>query len=295
MKPTRQQLLLGALVAIGAIRIGDWVLTSAIQGPLDERRARAEQLEEEIAELEKVLADGRRAGKKIEAWQEQSLPADTEEARTLYRSWLLQRIEAAKLQSATVDSGSSVNRGGAFRALPFTVRARGTLDQFTRFLFDFSRVSQLHRLQSFDLNPVGTSGQFDLAMSIEALMVPDSDRTTLNEDPQPEYLASADVGAYDVIARRNIFGIGTMMLDPRRNTYVTAITKSNGESQVWFTLRVADEVRKLRQGDVLTVDDFQGTIAEILPRDVVVDAEGERLLLSVGDNLTEGFAVPPEY
>src|SRR5690606_12972665 len=98
--------------------------------------------------------------------------------------------------------------------------------------FDFSRVQQLHRLQSFDLNPVGSSGQFDLAMSIEALMVPGSESTAINAEPQTEYLASDDLAAYDVISRRNIFGIGTMMLDPRRNTYVTAITKSNGEPQV---------------------------------------------------------------
>ncbi|MGD9855997.1 MAG: hypothetical protein AB7U20_13715, partial [Planctomycetaceae bacterium] len=293
-KPTRQQLLLGALLAVGAVRAGDWLLTSAIQGPLNERHARTAQLEAEVEKLEKVLADGRRAGKKIEAWQQQSLPVETETARTLYRSWLLERVEAAKLQSATVDSGSPVNRGGASRALPFTMRARGTLEQITRFLFDFSRAAQLHRIQSLDLNPVGTSGQFDVALGIEALMVPGNKRAALNQETVSDYLASADLSAYDVISRRNIFGVGSMLLDPRRNTYVTAVTKSNGEPQVWFTLRTADEVRKLRQGDVISVDGFHGTIAEILARDVVIDAEGERWLLSVGDNLAEGFAVPPE-
>ncbi len=294
MKLTRQHLLLGALIAIGAVSGGDWLLKSMIQGPLDERRARTEQLEEEVEKLEKVLAAGRRAGKKIDAWQKRSLPADTELARSLYRSWLLERIEAAKLQSATVDSGSAVKRGGAFRAIPFTIRAKGTLDQFTQFLFDFSQASQLHRIQSLDLNPVGTSGQFDVAMSIDAIMVPGSKQRDLNRETASQFLASADVADYDVISRRNIFGVGSTMLDPRRNTFVTAIIKSNGEPQVWFTMRVDDKVLKLRQGDAISVDEFQGTIAEILARDVVIDADGERWLLSVGDNLTEGFPVPPE-
>ncbi|MBX3438432.1 MAG: hypothetical protein KF861_13150 [Planctomycetaceae bacterium] len=293
MKVNRQQLLLGALLAIGAVRAGDWVLTAAVQGPLDERRARTSQLEEEVEKLERVLAQGRRAGQKIQTWQEQSLPADTEVARTLYRSWLLERIEAAKLQSATVDSGSPTSRGGSARALPFTMRARGTLDQITRFLFDFSQAAQLHRIQSLDLNPVGGNGQFDIALGIEALTVPGTKRTTLNDSVTNTSLASANLTDYQVISRRNIFGVGSQLMDPLRNTFVTAITKSNGEPQVWFTLRVSDEVRKLRQGDVLAVEDFEGTIAEILPRDVVIDSHGERWLLSVGENLADRFAVPP--
>lgn len=294
MKLTRQQLLLGALILVGVVRAGEWLLTTAVQGPLEQRRARTTELEEEVEKLETVLAEGRRAGKQIEAWRNESLPADPETARTLYRSWLLDRVESARLQSATVDSGSPVNRGGGTRALPFTIRARGSLDQITRFLYEFSRAAQLHRIQSLDLNPVGASGQFDVALGIEALMVPGSKRTTLNQQTEPEHLASADLAEYDVISRRNIFGVGSTMLDPRRNTYVTAITRSNGEPQVWFTLRTEDEVRKLRQGDVIAVDGFEGTIAEILGRDVVIDAQGERWLLTVGDNLAEGFAVPPE-
>ena len=78
MKLTRQHLLLGVLIAIGAVSAGDWLLKSMIQGPLDERRARTEKLEEEVEKLEKVLAEGRRAGKKIDAWQQRSLPPDTE-------------------------------------------------------------------------------------------------------------------------------------------------------------------------------------------------------------------------
>ena len=294
MKLTRQHLLLGALLAVGAVRVGDWVLTSVIQGPMDERRARATQLEEEIDEFEKVLADGRRAGREIEDWQLRSLPTDTEAARTLYRSWLMSRVEAAKLQSATVDSGSPATRGGGARAIPFTIRARGTLDQVTQFLFDISQAAQMQRIESLVLNPIGTSGQFDMAAGIEALMVPGTTRSTLNTEITTEHLASTALAEYAVISRRNFFGVGSAMLDPRRNTFLTAITSSNGDPQVWFTMRLADEVLKLRVGDELAVDDFRGTIAEILPRDVVIDAEGERWLLSVGDNLTEGFAVPRE-
>lgn len=294
MKLSRQHLLLGVLALVGVVRVGDWVLTSLIQGPIDERKTRAADLNGEITKLNNVLREGRSAGQEIEAWQQRSLPAETETARTAYRSWLMSQVEAAKLQSATVDSGSPVSRGGGTRAMPFTVRARGTLDQLTRFLFEFSQASQLQRVQSLDLNPAGAGGLFDMALGVEALMVPGTSRSTINVEPIPDQLASTNPAHYNVISRRNFFGVGSGMLDPLRNTFVTAITSSNGEPQVWFTKRLADEVVKLRVGDVLTVDDFQGTIAEILPRDVVIDAAGERWLLSVGENLNERFAVPQE-
>lgn len=294
MKLTRQHLLLGVLVAVGAVRLGDWALTSLIQGPIDEREARTAELEEEIGDLENVLAEGRKAGQRIEQWQQRSLPADTETARTAYRSWLMSRVESARLQSATVDSGSPVSRGGGTRALPFTVRARGSLNQLTRFLFEFSQTAQLQRVQSLDLNPIGAGGQFEMALGVEALMIPGTQTTTLNVSHTADHLASANVAEYDVISRRNIFGVGSAMLDPLHNTFLTGITTSNGESQAWFSMRLADEDVRLRVGDVLEVDTFHGTIAEILQRDVLIDAAGERWLLTIGENLNDRFAVPPE-
>jgi hypothetical protein len=294
MRLSRQHLLLGLLIGVGALTAGDWVLSSLIQQPLEQRRARGRQLQEEIEEHEKTLADGRRAGKMIEQWRDRSLPADIELARSLYRSWLLERIEAAKLQAATVDSGSASSRGGLYRSLPFTVRVQGTLDQLTELLFEFSQAAHLHRIQSLDLNPVSNGGLFDLSLGIDALIVPGAERKQLNPETTTVHLASAELEDYRLISRRNIFGIGSAHLDPRRQTYVTAITRSNGEPRVWFTLRVEDKVLKLRPGDVISVEGFHGTIAEVWEQDVVIDAAAERWLLTVGENLAEALPVPPE-
>ncbi len=291
MKLNRQQVLLIVLAGFGVLSAGDWVLTTMIQGPLDKRKARTRAIEKEIEKHEKTLADGRKAGQFLDEWRKQSLPANTEVARSLYRSWLLERVNAAKLLSPTVDSRSPSNRG-QYRVLPFSLRARGTLDQFVQFLFDFSEAGLLHRVQSLDLNPAGSSGFFDITLSIEALMIPGAEGDELNTEPS-DWLVSDSVGDYDVISRRNIFGVG-MAFDPRRQTFVTAITRSNDQPQVWFKVRDHDKTLKLREGDTIDVDDFQGTIAEIFEQDVTIDADGERWLLSVGDSLADGFAVPPE-
>ncbi|MCA9109351.1 MAG: hypothetical protein KDA52_05360 [Planctomycetaceae bacterium] len=291
MKFNRQQVLLIVLAGFGLLRAGDWALTTLIQGPLDQRKAKTRALEKEIEKNEKILADGRKAGTFLEAWRQQSLPADTEVARSLYRSWLLERVEAAHLLSPTVDSRSPSNRG-RFRVLPFSMRARGSLDQLVQFLFDFSEAGILHRIQSLDLNPAGSSGFFDITLSIEAVMIPGTEADELNAEPS-DWLVSDFVSDYQVISRQNIFGVG-MAVDPRRQTFVTAITRSNDQPQVWFKVRDQDQALKLREGDTIDVDDFRGTIAEILEHDVTIDADGERWLLSIGDSLADASAVSPE-
>ena len=82
----RQHLLLAVLGVVGLANAGDWVLNSAIQGPLNEKRERTAALEEAIEMRTALLKETRAAGLKIDEWRKQSLPADPELARSLYLS-----------------------------------------------------------------------------------------------------------------------------------------------------------------------------------------------------------------
>jgi len=132
MKPTRRQLLLAVLAVIAVFQVGDWVLNTLIQGPIQARRAKMNQLQEDIKKRESLLAESRNAGKQIAGWLNQSLPADPEVTRSAYRSWLLTVVKSTKLRNATVDSGSpSIRRAKdktvLYRSMPFSVRSRGSL------------------------------------------------------------------------------------------------------------------------------------------------------------------------
>ena len=123
MKPNRQQVLLALLAVIAVIQVGDWVLNTMIQGPLQLRRARTEQLQADIKKREASLAETRNAAKQIDGWMKQSLPSDPEVTRSVYRSWLLSLIRTTKLRNATVDSGSPSARKAKdnnvlFRSMP---------------------------------------------------------------------------------------------------------------------------------------------------------------------------------
>ena len=40
---------------------------------------------------------------------------------------------------------------------------------------------------------------------------------------------------------------------------------------------------------------FQGQLTEINDDDVILEADGERWLVALGENLGEAFALPPEF
>ena len=281
----RQHVLLAVLAAMGLFQGGDYVLSSMIQGPLAELRGDNADLQESIDKKKQLLAESRSAGQKIEAWKKKSLPTNTEEARSLYRNWLVDLIRSAKLTSASVDPGSARNRGKC-RTIPFTVRARGRLDQIVNALFRFENTNQLHRIVSLRLSPVSNSGQFDLTLSIEALIVPGSKRKSVNTG-KASVLAFADRSDYDVISRDNIFGIGIDRKDPMQLTILSAVTSRNGEAMAWITEQIANKVHQLPAGAEFDTVAMTGKIVSVDENSVVIESGEQQLTLAIGQSFAE--------
>ena len=286
MKPTRRQLLLAILTVIAVIQVGDWVLKTMIQGPLKARRAKTDQLQDDIKKRESLLAESRDAGRQIDAWQKQSLPADPNVTRSVYRSWLLSIVKDTKLRNATVDSGSPSTRRAKdntvlYRSMPFSVRARASLAQFNEFLFLFSKAGHLHQIASMTLNPISSTGQFDISLGIETLLLPGRESSELNSKPST-LLASADFKDYATIAKDNIFGIGIDSADPMQHTMVSGITFSNGKPQVWITEQLLDKVTQVDAGGDFDTVALSGRILEVHDQEVIVETSGERMRFSIG-------------
>ena len=300
---------------------GEWVWRTVLEGPIERKRQAYDKLLEAKKKKEKEWEGFKEGARKLADWREQSLPSDTEVARSLYQAWLLQLVvEYVKLDGPSVNPGEPASRRGRFYAIPFSVRGRGTLDQLTKFLFAFYRTDLLHQIRSLNVTPVGNSEQLDLAISIETLVLPGAgpelDKDLAEEERQETIIADFQQRAsrvsqrlasltlaeytpptladYQPIARRNLFGVGSDP-DPTDYAYLTFINSVNGEPEVWFTLRATDETLKLRKGDGLRIGNFTGTIAEIEGSDVILESEGERWLLTLGEKLTDAFPLPPEF
>lgn len=286
MKATRQQVMLGVLALMVVLRVGDYVLTTMIQGPLRELQGENRELQEDISKQEKLLADGRAAGQKIEKWQQRSLPSDTETARSLYRNWLLETVRSARLRNATVDSGSPASRRGLYRSMPFTVQARGSLNEITSALFNVEKSDQLHRIMTLRLTPVGTTGQFDLSMSMEALIIPGTKKMSLSR-AESSLLASTDRQDYDVIARDNIFGIGIDTKDPMKLTILSAVTYRNGQPTAWITEQIDDKVHKLPAGAEFETTAIHGRVVTVNEESVVIESGDQLLTMQIGQSFAD--------
>ncbi len=294
MSEHRQKILLGILGLMLLYFGGEWAWRRAVQGPLDSRQSKVERLQNDLDKRDKELTQARKAVKDLAVFEEQSLPSDPQVARSLYRAWLLQLVSKAGFANRNVEAGEPVGRRGLFQSITFTVQGRGTLEQLTRFLYDFYHAGHLHQVRSLAITPLSSPGQLDLSLVIEALVLPLAEEKDQLSQAVSDRLAWEKIEDYAVIPRRNLFG-STGTSDPTDHAFVTAIQYVNGRPEVWFTLRTEDKVLKLKPGESFQVGQFAGKVIEIEGDDVVLEADGQRWLVSFGESLAEAFALPAEY
>ncbi|MBX7165151.1 MAG: hypothetical protein K1X74_02265 [Pirellulales bacterium] len=292
----REKILAGLVGVTLLVAVGPSVFDTVLQQPLDQRRDKIAKLENDIAKKTRLIDRAKAANRRLQAWEEQSLPTDTARARSAYQNWLLELVENAGFGRPNVDSGEIVNKPGTYAKIPFTVRAQGTLEQLTRFLHAFYSADHLHQIQRLGIMPISHSNDLELSLAIEALVLPGGSRKEqLNRKPSNR-LVGTTMDDYEPILRRNLFGEGgASSFDAADYAFLTAILDVNGAPEAWLTLRTTGEVLKLHEGDEFEVGQFRGRIAEVLSQDIVVKSDDERWLLTLGENLSQATALPPEF
>ena len=125
------------------------------------------------------------------------------------------------------------------------------------------------------------------------MILPTADRTDRGSSSEANRLAFAGLVDYRPIADRNLFGFDGQGVHLTDQTFLTAVVQINEKPQAWFTVRTRDEVLKLSPGDPLWVGHFQGTVQQIAEHDVILESEGERWLMTVGESLAQAVALPP--
>jgi len=289
----RKNVLLAIAGVILALYAADWLWRNAVEGPLKARRQKLAGLQKTIQRKDDELTRALEAGERLAVWEAQSLPSDSEVARSLYQAWLLELVNYVDLANPNVDSGSPLSRRGLYQTISFSVRGRGTLQQLTTFLFEFYSANHLHQIRSLAIMPLGRSDQLDLSITIEAIVLATADRRDRLSSERSDRLASDKLEDYDPIVRRNLFGFGGNP-DATDHAYLTTVVYVDDQPEAWFTLRATDEVLRLREGQRLEIGQFHGTVRQIEDSDVVLESEGERWLLTIGENLAQAYALPPE-
>lgn len=293
MKSRQQKLLLGAALVVGLYFGGEWAYQEYVDKPAKVRQNAVAKLNKDISNAQKTLKGAKLAIERLESLEGQSLPGKIDVAQANYRSWLLERATAAGLLSPSVESGSVTTRRGLFQVLSFSLRAKGNLDQTTRFLYNFYETKLLHQIQTISLTPLGKTGMLDVSLTVQAVALPETPVREKPPETDPTRLAQGSLDGYLVIPQRNVFGLGGSS-DPADRTVLTAVTAVDGAPEVWFSQSESDKLFKFKPGDEIHFGRFQGKLTEVLQEDVILESQGEQWLLSIGENFGQALPLPKE-
>lgn len=143
--------------------------------------------------------------KKLRTLRTASLPADPGQAAAVYQAWLVQQLEAAGLQTPSVNPVQAIPDEALGHRLPFSVECTGTAAAIGDFIDRFSAANLLHRMTSLQITSVsmGVDDSLQLAVSIEAIALPEAPSV----DSLPSEFAPADPTStlQNALADNNIF------------------------------------------------------------------------------------------
>ncbi|MCL2744511.1 MAG: hypothetical protein FWE67_11735 [Planctomycetaceae bacterium] len=232
-----------------------------------------------------------------------SMPRMPNEVRSQYSFWFRELLKYCGIDSGEVKDDNPVKTavGWNYR---FHISGTCSLDQLSRLLFEFYSVPFLHRITAMSVATIdGKEGQVNLSMTIDCLtMTPcyqNDPYPLLNQLPQTAGVPSAlmagkDLTAYRVIAERNLLQAARGGVDKADHTYLTAVNWVADKPEVWFNVRTDNVTIRATKGEPVNSGSFRGTLLDVIDNDVVIERNGIRWLLTLGDCLNQAFALPPE-
>jgi len=286
-------------------------------------------LGQDLQKLTVQAQPGKKATAQLNLWKKRSLPTDYKVAGELYKKWL-SLLAVDKLRNAKVTPNAVQLRSG-YTILPFAIEAKGSLDQLTRFLFEFYSADYLHKISLLSSTPTKGSSELTLTINVEALCLsgavsqdklPDAKSKRLEHGKLDDYLKAIVRRKMEVrpkpkedryVDTGGLFASYTpepelppkepkempkpkpQGIDPSEHTYVNAIHEVDGLPEVWLFVRTEAKTLKLHEGDPFEVGTVSGKIARIRIQELEVEIEvdgGRRFRVDFGDNLQHRVEVP---
>lgn len=305
MKLQRREKILAG-VTLGLVGLGGlWFLLFAGDSrSADQLVQERTKLTSEIELKQRQLQAAARDAKRLAQWQRRALPADLPLARSLYRNWLSSLAASVNLRKPTLVAVEAGARRDQFTRISFTLRAQAALGDLVEFMYKFYKAGFLHQIRKMDIKPIQNSRDLDVNFSIEALSLPTAESKKKLPENAPYVLQLARLSDYrDPIVSRDFFHAyvrpparsrrreGTV--DPADFAFVTGFTEvDGGAAKVWIQDRIAGKPWKLGIGESFAVGNAKGTVESIRPEgEAIVEFDGHRRLLRVGDNLRGGVEI----
>lgn len=242
----RTIVLASAAALIGVLYFLDAGYRSWIEEPMERLENQQSALQKELGDLQAEQVAGRRLANQLDDYAARALPYDPNLARSQYREWLLQLVERHEMQSASVNAEAPQpvevrgridprERRRIGHTIRFTLRTRTSLSRLVDFLYEYHQSAQLHKIQSFSLNPVGNGSELDLTLVIEALCLEATERSDTLSDLVRRDDSEPPRSEYELLVQRNVFARG--FAESLAQIRLGAITQNrDGTLQAWFAV-----------------------------------------------------------
>ncbi len=149
----RTLILAGILIAVLGFGMGYPMFLQPVgdaQRDLDSTKNELEDAEEEDFQLK--LAQNR-----IADAMAVSLPPSLNDAQRLYLEWMTDLTHECNFARSIVKPGGQQQRGGKFLLVSVVVEAEASLEDLSRFLFQFKQADLTHRITKLEITSNGTS------------------------------------------------------------------------------------------------------------------------------------------
>jgi len=238
---------------------------------------------------------------------QRSLPQPVPEGQNLYHTWLLQLTAFCQFEDCAVRK-ENIGQTDSYYILPYSIRARCSFDQLSRFLYEFYWASFLHKITSLQIQPVEQMDLIDISMQIEGIVLPplqvNTEPPLIGRLPSGYWtrLSSGTLETYtDPIDARNLLQFSRGGIDESDFARITAINRTDDAPEVWITQLTSNKVFHVKVGDAIRIGSFFATLVDVNEPDVIFETRGLagrppiRWLLTTGEYLKDATAIPPEY
>jgi len=312
LQPREKKLaiVVGALSALVVV----WYAWSTYAEAVALREGQITALTSEVRRKQTLIAIGRANDARLTEWAERSLPSNPDAAASAYQSWIIGIAEDAGLSQAHIAPSRITKLPGLYAKLPFSFQAKGTLAQTSAWLAAFYRADHLHQLRDLSLTPSADGSGLTLNAGIEALAMEGAPRTdTLGTAAGARLDEARGAELAAVITKRNLFAPYVPpppptpppmpvveapppppppAFDPAKFTILTSIVFVRAQPEAWLDVRPTNQLLKLKVGDEVSVGQFKGKLVRIGDREIEIEDDGKRRLVSLGKALGQAVELP---
>ena len=255
----------------------------------------------ELSTARAAVQRGLRARHRLTQWRKASLPANTDIAKSLYQDWLDQQLTSAELQVMELRISNTPTRiASDYQQLTYTIDAQGSLDSLTKFLYQFYSAGHLHRISTASLKPTDDRNSIRIGLTIDALVLPNCNRTDQLADKQGKPLEHSLDEYRDNILGRNMFVAYKPVAsqadpdqianqpDEAAKAFVTGMMDGGSGWQLAVRMEDSGKILYFREGDSIQLGHLAGTIASLDGRRVVVQTTDEKRTFKLGQNFAQG-------